>query len=669
MRRYQSNKTNYLKLVKKTDMMTHYHMKGGGLENCKEGDIVISKYTQERGTIYKIINIADGTKKYGISKNHGDVNLFVMVRSGNMEWVSETEWLAMTGANPLQTKKADGSLQQKEDSIVLLKNNEKLLNEYGVYKVGDEIPDLDVLQDMIKRITLIEDNKIILNKYGVYKAGDEIPELRILVKDLRFLELIKNNGDDENKTYDYDDVKKTYIAHMLNSYPELLDYNEYKVDHISPYEIQDDVRIIDLMREYPEFKDYMPYNKERNIRKLHPLIMEYYIENIELIRKNPILKEHHGYRKGDNIKPIERIKNDIKHIASIHDDCKTPEYPDSFNISGLVSFSVYKNTELNKIIYLLGEQHSMTGICDERYNAERPTYNADDFFFSLLNCFVPKNNKLDVFMELPYDPSSDVHKFTYLQSGNGSYMTRSYQRLYGQNCKPSYIKDIYHDNGICIHDGRVRFHHGDVRQIYHGFTKYISKCFRLLNHSYYYRGDKQHEIKKEINQFTEEFSSYDEDKLLSLFNSSPFISKTRKQIDSIIVERVRSFLLSQLEFFIIIVTNKIKYLTYGVVINEINKIARNKIIDPKIKLHVNRTYLKIMDLYLMSRVFRTFKTDPLSPDSTLYSASNIIIYAGNAHIDNYIMWLLKLGFENILTSKKSQRHSCIQVDGFKFENL
>ena len=77
-------------------------------------------------------------------------------------------------------------------------------------------------------------------------------------------------------------------------------------------------------------------------------------------------------------------------------------------------------------------------------------------------------------------------------------------------------------------------------------------------------------------------------------------------------------------------------------------------------------------MYLMSRVFRTFKTDPLSPDSTLdstlYSASNIIIYAGETHINNYIAWLSSLGFKKILTSKKSNNHSRIQVDGFKSIN-
>ena len=145
MRGYQSNKTNYLKLVRKMETVTHYHMKGGGLENCEKNDIVVSNHRMmrgTRGTIDAIIDNGDGSKKYSILRN----GVHEIVRSDNKEWVPEAEWIAMGNdgdpapsirplsdyfVNPSPTKKANDHLTKEVEET--LKN----LNIYVHYDIKD----------------------------------------------------------------------------------------------------------------------------------------------------------------------------------------------------------------------------------------------------------------------------------------------------------------------------------------------------------------------------------------------------------------------------------------------------------------------------------------------------------------------------------------------------
>ena len=70
-----------------------------------------------------------------------------------------------------------------------------------------------------------------------------------------------------------------------------------------------------------------------------------------------------------------------------------------------------------------------------------------------------------------------------------------------------------------------------------------------------------------------------------------------------------------------------------------------------------------MDIYLISRIFRSF-------DKGSYKSSNIIIYAGNYHIDYYINIIEKLGFiqkYKFTSTTNLKKVSCLKVNNFNTE--
>ena len=88
----------------------------------------------------------------------------------------------------------------------------------------------------------------------------------------------------------------------------------------------------------------------------------------------------------------------------------------------------------------------------------------------------------------------------------------------------------------------------------------------------------------------------------------------------------------------------------------------------------------IMDLYLLSRIFRVFNRDFVE-----YKASNIIIYTGDIHTKFYIQILEQLNFKKLydsnstistiserlklydFNSKISGKNACIKVDNFNID--
>lgn len=69
----------------------------------------------------------------------------------------------------------------------------------------------------------------------------------------------------------------------------------------------------------------------------------------------------------------------------------------------------------------------------------------------------------------------------------------------------------------------------------------------------------------------------------------------------------------------------------------------------------------------MSRVFRSFYDEN---GNEIYDSKNIIIYAGNQHIKNYIKMLEDLNFNkkyNYTNSDNLNKKSCLKVDNFNIE--
>ncbi|NBU97190.1 MAG: hypothetical protein EBS19_03065 [Spirochaetia bacterium] len=85
---------------------------------------------------------------------------------------------------------------------------------------------------------------------------------------------------------------------------------------------------------------------------------------------------------------------------------------------------------------------------------------------------------------------------------------------------------------------------------------------------------------------------------------------------------------------------------------------RQKIVSFQKKYGLADHLSYIMDTYLLARLFRSYKT-PKRRDFGNVDVSNAIIYAGYSHIDYYLRFLTKLGY-NVISSKVNLR---IDKDG------
>ena len=491
----------------------------------------------------------------------------------------------------------------KENTIY--KNN--LIKKYDKNKENLQT----YLNDVLKRINLIKKNKDLFKKYDVYETGDLTPNLNSLMVILETINLIENNKDLFKKYGIYQDGDKLPYLYLLSE----------------------------------------------NLKA------------IKLIEENPILKQYTEYNDLHMIKNIttNKVVNDLKLIKEFHNDCMQTEIPRTFYISGLITFAVYENIKLNKKIYLLGEHHNFKGICDITIKTDDLlVYNANNFFNLLSKSFIKdktihnSNNKLDVFLELYYDPVNN--KFLdnlydrYLPQ-NG-YMHIAFDNLYSAHCKPQYIKnkkkeeqknnniniDINYE--LCLFEPYVRYHYSDIRDIDDEFGIYIYNIYQL----YFY----------DSAIFENKYSSvYDNIKLLDLYRSSKFLDKVEKQIKNISnnsgIGYVQEFFKNSIKKY---KKNIIKYINSGDIsydnVLEIYDTTNHKKIKELFQLNIFW-----MDLYLLSRVFRSF-------DQELYNSTNIIIYAGNDHIKNYINILKNLNFEEkyIFNSSDSDNYACLKVKDF-----
>jgi len=454
-------------------------------------------------------------------------------------------------------------------------------------------------------------------------------------------------------------------------------YNAYNEDNLRLEYILDKFEVIksieankDLLKKYNEYnEDNLDLNYLKNKLKVIKSIesKETNPKSIELIQQNPNLKQYVGYRENDIVKSVEKVQQDIDNIKKFYKDneCKSFEIPKTFYISGLLTFAVYKNEELNKIIYLLGEQHNVKNLCDIKETDEINHYNADEFFFSLLQESIcgknngKYNNKLDVFLEMSYNPLNDffTEKFSSKDSFNNhldSYMTRTNKLIYNKHCYPEYLKNNNQESEICIYDPYVRFHHGDLRHINDKFVQYITSIYILytrtskdkLNYSIFFLDNKQ-------------FSN-DTNYVSNIYSSSQFMNKIIKQIDNIDNKNIKKVFEDLVKKLIhkctqIIESGDINYKSVLQIFNDNIKIKKND---------VSEIFLDIMDIYLLTRVFRSF-----DKDLHKYNASNIIIYAGNAHIQNYIKLMPDLKFAKIYDFKSTitEKRACIKVDNFNIE--
>ena len=518
----------------------------------------------------------------------------------------------------IQNSKINNEYTRLHEAIMLIRKNKKLLEEYGIYKDGNIDPNLvetvnliPNLEDILDSINLIKEKKPLFENYGVYKKG--------------------------YKLLSYHKLKEGYLK-LINIIEENKQLFEKYGIHKAGSDLTSLVKNGDIDSLLRRFQRRLPI--------------------IKLIEDDTVLI-------GDKVQLFNQYKDNINILENFL-NYKTIQIPKTFYISGLLTFAVYKNEKINKIIYLLGERHGFKSLCDNNEIRDgTPHYYANDLFMSLLNCHVQGknthnyNDKLDVFLELPYDQLSEESKFS--ESINkykfrDSYMKKTFDNIYNSGCKPNYTKKLLEETDICLYEPYTRFHHADMRYIKDDFVKYIDFIFNIFATKISLISNAWFEI---------HYSTYDINTLLKIYKSSRFMDKIKKQINNIKIYYIKKFFNTRLREYNKMCIDNINSgdLTYSN-------------IQPKLYIDDNHSeifdlirkiYNGIMDFYLMSRVFRIFDDDD---GNILHDASNIIIYAGNSHVKNYITWLKELGFEekyNVSNSTNFEKMACLKVDNFNID--
>ena len=533
------------------------------------------------------------------------------------------------------TKGQWDNLEECEKSNICIENNriinKKELLVYNLYKV----------------IMLIRKHKKLLEKYKLYDSKkEEIPTLSILINNLKSISLIENNKNLFEKYNIYKDGDK-----LVYSYEEL----KNKIKEINSIEV------IKSIKSNPE--------------------------SILLIEQNPFLKQYVGYRNNDIVKSVDKVKQDIDNIKRFLRMSYRDTIAKTFYISGLLTFAVYKSKELNKIIYLFGEQHSYSNACDHFAKTDNLIYNADKFFLLLLNSFIKgKNNndyknKLDVFIEMKYDPIDHLNnKFENIVDFNHyppSFMVNIWNAIYDNGCYPAQnliSKNNNKEKKLCMYDPYVRFHHSDLRKISDDFVRYIEIIWLMLEELIYsspnyeldyFNGTAPRYINFiNYSNYSNHYYVHSQTLMTELYYSSEFINKINKQIDNITsyinLKMYCRELVKELENKCINLINS-GNMNYQNILNILdNRIEKEE--QQKLYHIYEDIFHSIMDLYLLSRILRSF-------DKGTYNSSNIIIYAGNYHIKQYIKLLKELSFEEkyYVNNLDPERIACVKVDEFDIE--
>jgi hypothetical protein len=291
------------------------------------------------------------------------------------------------------------------------------------------------------------------------------------------------------------------------------------------------------------------------------------------------------------------------------------------------------------------------------------TVTADKFFFALLNS---TNKLIDVFLEDWYNPVLAINQRFLYHSHTESINTISFMldAIKTLSTKHCVIDDK--NSGACVqYKNHVRFHLADIRGTYSDFIQYIQATGWIFSYLNMHWGAKR-DLDNSIHEFyqlgnTGKFNDPNTVKKLAL--ESLTSTKIAKQMSNIPdkYREVKDILNNQLNYAIDNLIPNILYPKLYPVISE--AVSRNKPIKSDLSAVWNLC-LMMMDTYLASRMFRTFKNVPGRLGG---EPQNIVIYVGNAHGNNYRKLLSQLGFtmEFNAANRGAGQVACMDVRGLE----
>ena len=358
-----------------------------------------------------------------------------------------------------------------------------------------------------------------------------------------------------------------------------------------------------------------------------------------------ILKNIEKKEKEDKEKEEEKMSNKIINTKWTY-------------LSVPVTVSEHFSAKYNKHIYIFGDYHDRNIICPIGSNKENTVY-----FLDLLKSFTILKNSdntpkvIDYFFELSFKNKI----IPYIKPFGKGYF-KDVNKMF-DNC-------LQLKKTLCQYKN-VRMHYSDIRHIkemepFNDFRYYYLNLIRYYNtrEEIYKENLEQTRIKK--NDIINNLS----DLLDKGIDYLIYISKTNKQLDNLEFHDLKPLIKTYFG-------NKIRVLLKNFNIDKVKNIfsvgdemIKGKFPNKK-EIDIIKTFSTqildftsyLMDMYLFSRMFRKFKKTEKNHSEP---PTNIVIYVGDWHAENYRKLLDLLGFTSKISQSKKEGtdFQCVNISKF-----
>lgn len=344
---------------------------------------------------------------------------------------------------------------------------------------------------------------------------------------------------------------------------------------------------------------------------------------------------------------LEQLQSVIVSGSAITYTYKFPYIKVDF-VEGPISLSKHYSKEMEKTIYIFGEVHQKKKLCRAKTN-ERVMDIANFLELTLLE---NKNKVVDIFLEVNLRWIQEkTRQYGYLEDISDKFRSCLLQQ-----------KDCQYKN--------ARIHYTDVRfnAEFNDIQRYKKNLNELLKELEDITPTQNDDSPKGVRlKYLIEKLRQTVDPILRLEENEDkkaFQVKIKKQIHNIRDSRVQdeiSILIpwqKAIHSIVTIVKNTQTILDN--VVEYTNGVSDLYEILSEASLGIIYAHSKLMDIYLMARVFRTFRngSDPKS----------IIIYVGNNHAETYRQILTAFGFQEINKAQSranSRDVQCVDLQTFK----
>ena len=328
-------------------------------------------------------------------------------------------------------------------------------------------------------------------------------------------------------------------------------------------------------------------------------------------------------------------------------------------LDGPISITEYYSDEYGMHIYLFGDIH-FKGLCSNDNIVQ-----IDDFMEKTVQ--LNKNLPIDIYLEIPY-----IGDVLYPQTiESKSYIHNVENKFY--DC--IYKKDKCKYPNLRVHYADFRSLHGDdfiMRNTQRGaIYKVMVMLTKDLSNELYLFGALEQMLKKIRPVLAQSKSENMFDTMYMLYDVNGKITKQYQNIqDKSIVSTIRQYyskIYDNPDFSKSTILNMIDSIIHDISVDP----SKSIILHGKIKNIFIKILLPILDIYMLGRIFRTYKQKNAKYSS---QAKNIMLYAGQHHIVHIgnVLELLrfnKINITGIDTDKTDEIFDQIFTDIDKFKDI